>query len=223
MGLPNEEWRVCFANDGNAPDSSGRGKPRERNATDAFAAQFAVCVRVRASCVLCACARAVCAHACLSVRACVCMCVQCARRCVPRGCSACSIRLVRHVPESAVCAERRHRRQHVWRREVSVEGARASAHVPFLRHTRTRAHKRTNSCVRASIPACAHAWVTHACAQPIGHMHGCSDAPISCRYKHWRNPATISRASQPLPGMLGRSNEDDQVLSHRRHGYPAAG
>jgi hypothetical protein len=73
MGLPNEEWRVCFANDGNAPDSSGRGKPRERNATDAFAPpQFAMSVRVRASCMLCACARAVCAHACLSVRACVC-------------------------------------------------------------------------------------------------------------------------------------------------------
>jgi hypothetical protein len=191
MGLPNEEWRVCFANDGSAPDSSGRGKPRERNATDAFAPpQLAVCVRVRASCMLCACAcaRAVCAHACLSVR-----------DGVRDGvCSACSVRLVRHVPTSAVRAERRQRRLHVWRREVSVEGARASAHVPFLRHARTRAHAREHThastrtraharehthastrtrahaktqCVRASISACAHAWVTHACAQPIDHMH----------------------------------------------------
>jgi hypothetical protein len=192
MGLPNEEWRVCFANDGNSPDSSGRGKPRERNATDAFAPpQFAVCVRVRASCMLCACVMCACSvrarmPVCARLRVqCVRRCARrCARRCVPRVCSACSVRLVRHVPEGAVRAERRRRRLHVWRREVSVEGARASAHVPFLRHARTRAHAREHThasprtrahaktqCVCASIPACAHAWVTHACAQPIDHMH----------------------------------------------------
>ncbi len=196
MGLPNEEWRVCFANDGSAPDSSGRGKPRERNATDAFAPpQLAVRVRVRASCMLCACAgaRAVRAHACLSVRACV-RSVCSVRDGVRLGCvrpaayalcdtyprvlfvpsdvsddsmfGAAKFRSKGRVPVLTYPFSATHAR------EPTHASTRTRAHARERTHasTRTRAHAKTQ-CVRASIPACAHAWVTHACAQPIDHMH----------------------------------------------------
>ena len=57
-------------------------------------------------------------------------------------------------------------------RERTHASTRTRAYARERTHasTRTRAHAKTQ-CVRASIPACAHAWVTHACAQPIDHMH----------------------------------------------------